>query len=145
MLLFTVADFLHDVVGTVFYGVEDLGNVFAQDSDPEQVHASERDNAEQQTGPTRRQIHAEDEVPEKSEEEIKKKWQRRADSDDVGKSQWCAGKTGKAIDGEPQHLGQIKLGSSGQTFRAIVFYPSSAKADPADHAAQVHDLVAHGE
>jgi hypothetical protein len=66
-VFFSVADFLHDVIGTVFYGVEYFGYVFAHDPDPEQVHASKCDNAEQQTGPTRRQIHSQKEMPEKSQ------------------------------------------------------------------------------
>jgi hypothetical protein len=46
-LFFSVGDFLHNVVGAVFYGVEYFGYVFAQDPDPEQVHAAKSDNAEQ--------------------------------------------------------------------------------------------------
>ena len=100
-LLFSVADFLHNVIRAVFYGVEDLSNVFAQDPDNEKVHASKCDNAKQQTGPTWRQIHSQNEVPENGQEQIKEKRQRRANPDDVGESQRRAGKAGNAIDSEP--------------------------------------------
>src|SRR4029077_2079565 len=98
-----------------------------------------------QTGPTWRQIHAKDKMPEESHKKIKQKGYGRENPDHVSKPERSTGKTGDAVDSKPQHLHEIEFGRSGKPLGPVILDARSAKTHPADHPAQVHDLVTHGK
>ena len=84
-------------------------------------------------------------MPEQGQEKIKKKRDGRANSDHVREPERGTGEAGDSVDGKPHHLDQIEFRRTGIPFGPIVFYSGGAKADPAYHPAQVHNLVTHGK